>query len=146
MQKLVHSIALEVFMYPTEDIEKVAEAIEFIFPIKKTVEEEDIESYYGPEIIRLTADIKKSAEVRQILTYLIKKLSSADKKKILDSIADRIDDEGNVFIRFSKQDAYSDSLKLQYHGDVIKLKIKMASYPFSLEKAKENLRELFESI
>ena len=96
--------------------------------------------------IRRTAELKKSADIRDVLTYLIKKFSAADRKKILDSIADRIDDEGNVFIRFSKQHAYKQKLVLQYHGDIIKLKIKTAAYPFSLEKAKQNMRELFESV
>jgi hypothetical protein len=142
--KLVHSIALEAFSYPSEDAEKVAKAIAFVFP-KGKLKEESIESYFGPKITRHSALISNPRQVADEISYLVKKIPDSEKKQIIKTLEDRIDDEGNVHIRFSKQDALDEKFSLQYKGDVIKLKIKMVSYPFVLEKVKKNMVKILEA-
>ena len=142
--KLVHSVALEAFSYPSEDAEKVAKAIAFVFP-KGKIKKEGIESYFGPEITKHYAELKNPRQVSDEISYLVKNIPDSEKKEMIKTLEDRIDEEGNFHVRFSKQDALDDRFVLQYKGDVIKLKIKMASYPFVLEKVKKNLVSLLES-
>lgn len=144
-EKLVHSITVEVFKYPWEYDEKIEKAIFSVFPVKTKLNKENIESYTGSFIQKVTAKTVKTSEIRKIISHFMKNLSKEELKKITDSIEDRIDEEGNFFIRFSKQDACEDVLKLQYKGDIIKMRMKLTSYPFSIEKAKKNAVKIFET-
>ena len=58
-----------------------------------------------------------------------------DKKIIKEELNRRIDEKGNLFLRFDKQLAYDEKLKLTYSGDAIHVRIKIASYPVSQENA-----------
>ena len=54
-----------------------------------------------------------------------------------------MDEKGNLFLRFDKQKAYQDELKIVEHGDSIHVKIKMAAYPARKENAMKLARELW---
>ena len=54
-----------------------------------------------------------------------------------------MDENGNLFLRFDKQLAYDEELKLTYSGDAIHVRIKIASYPVSKENAVNVAKKLF---
>lgn len=54
-----------------------------------------------------------------------------------------MDDKGNLFLRFDKQLAFDEKLKLTYSGNAIHIRIKIASYPVSKENAIEVAKKLF---
>ena len=66
------------------------------------------------------------------------------RKRILNRLEDKMDDSGNLYLRFDKQRAYSGDLKVVDHGDSIHLKIKIAAYPAKKKVAIEIARKLFE--
>jgi hypothetical protein len=53
-----------------------------------------------------------------------------------------MDDKGNFFLRFDKQKAYLNELKVVEHGDSIHVKIKIAAYPAKKEPAMKLVRKL----
>jgi RNA binding exosome subunit len=55
-----------------------------------------------------------------------------------------MDDKGNLFLRFDKQEAYDETLKLTYTGDAIHMRIKIASYPVSKENALAVAKDMFD--
>ncbi|RLG21109.1 hypothetical protein DRN74_03685 [Candidatus Micrarchaeota archaeon] len=124
--KNISEVEMELFIYPTEDEKKVLESVKTLTEIKPT--KESIESYYGPKIKKITYKIKKSRDIKSFINKLKSLLSETDRNEILESLGDRIDSEGKLYIRFSKQDLLKGKLKKQYSGDIILVKIHLISY------------------
>ena len=142
--KVIHNISVEAFMYPTEDQKRVRKALNLVLPLKAKLKREEMDSYYGPKIARLTYRADKAPEIREILQKIIGGLSKEERQEIAGTIEDRMDEEGNFHLRFSKQKAYAGQLALAYKGDVMKLSIKIASFPATLNNMKYNAKILFE--
>jgi len=142
--KVIHNIRIEAFLYPTEDPKKVRKALDLVLPEKSLIKNEELESYDGPAIEKLSYFSDKPGDIRKILDAIVSGLSKEDKREIIDTLDDRIDENGSLYLRFDKQSACKGALALIYHGDVIKIAIKIASYPVTLNNVKHNAKILFE--
>jgi hypothetical protein len=142
--KVVHNIGVEAFLYPTEDFKKVKKALDLVLPAKAKLKKEEVDSYYGPAIVKLTYTADSADEIKMVLERMIAGLSKEDRREIVNSLDKRLDEDGNLFIRFDKQAAYDGRLALHYNGDVIKTRIKIASYPATMKNLKYNAQILFE--
>jgi RNA binding exosome subunit len=142
--KVIHRIAVEGFLYPTEDMKKVKKAFCLILPDGFDFKQDKIESEYGPVVVRLSYETDKAADIKTILERIRSGLSDADRKKVIDTIDQRLSEEGHLYLRFDKQRAFKGKLALKYTGDVIKTRIKIASYPATLSNLKYNAQILFE--
>lgn len=139
---MIHNISYRTFVYGTEDEEKVMTAISYLFsnPLpEKTINED----HFGNKIIVLSDKITKKRTNKDIVSFLNDNLSDEDKETIKEELSRRMDEKGNFFLRFDKQSAYNENLKLTYSGDAIHVKIKIASYPVSKENAIKVVRKLF---
>ena len=117
-------------------------AISHIFPSilpEKTINED----YFGNKITILTEKITKKRSNKDIIAFLNDNLSDDDKNIIKEELSRRIDDKGNLFLRFDKQLAYDEELKLTYSGDAIHVRIKIASYPVSKDNAIKVAHKIF---
>ena len=65
-------------------------------------------------------------------------------KRIINQLEDKMDDYGNLFLRFDKQRAFLGDLKVVEHGDSIHLKIKIAAYPAKKKVALKIARKILE--
>lgn len=63
-----------------------------------------------------------------------------------ENINSLMDDDGEIHIRFDKQEAYMERVALTSGGDAITLKIKVVSYPKRRETAIKNFKEFIEMI
>ena len=70
-------------------------------------------------------------------------LTGPARKRILNRLEDKMDDYGNLYLRFDKQRAYLGDLKVVEHGDSIHLKIKIAAYPAKKKVAIDIAKKLF---
>lgn len=139
---MIHNVSYRTFVYGTEDEEKVVSALTHIFPT--TLPEKEInEDAYGNKIIVLSNRITKKRSIRDFISFLNENLSGEDKNTIKKELSQRIDEKGNMFLRFDKQDAYDENIKLSYSGDVIHIRIKIASYPVSKENAIKVAHKIF---
>jgi RNA binding exosome subunit len=139
---MIHNISYRTFLYGTEDEEKVMTAISYLF--SNSLPEKTInEDYFGNPIIVLTDKITKKRTNKDIVTFLNENLSDEDKTIIKKELSRRMDEKGNLFLRFDKQSAYENILKLTYSGDAIHVKIKIASYPASKDNAIKIAEKLF---
>jgi hypothetical protein len=142
--KVVHNIALEAFVYPTEDLKKVKKALSIVLPEKAKLKNEEVDSFYGPKIAKLTFWTDKAAEIKAMLQKIITELSKEDREAIANTIDERMNENGSLFLRFNKQKAYNGKLALDYKGDAIKTVIKIASFPANLNNMKYNAKIIFE--
>ncbi len=139
---MIHNLSYRAFVYSTENEEKVREAIFTLLPTAQ-IEKETTEGYYKNQVIILHGKITKKREIKDFLEKL-NSLKPSAKKRILRELEDRIDDRGNLFLRFDKQRAFLEELKTVDHGDAIHLKLKIAAYPASKEGAIKVARQIFE--
>jgi hypothetical protein len=144
VKKIIRDFYLEVFSYPTEDDSKVFEAVYNILGFKADLAADRIESYYGPSIIKYYFHTDKQSQIKKIMGHLLKKISKNHKKEITNDLKDRIDARGNLYIRLDKQEALLNKILLCYHGDVIKIRMGFTSYPFSVNKVLNLVRDVFE--
>ncbi len=142
--KVVHNIALETFLYPTEDLKKVRKALSLVLPEKAKLKTEDVESFYGPKIAKLTFWTDKAADIKAMLQKITSSLSKEDHETIVNTLDERMDENGALFLRFNKQKAYSGKLVLDYKGDSIKTTVKIASFPANLNNMRYNAKIIFE--
>lgn len=139
---MIHNISYRAFVYGTENKEKVLESIKTLFP-NSPPQCEAIEGYYKNPVLILTNKIGKKREIKDFVEKL-STMKDPAKKRILYGLEDKMDDYGNLFLRFDKQRAYSGDLKVVEHGDSIHVKIKMAAYPAKKKVALKIARKLFE--
>ena len=140
---MIHNISYRTFVYSTEDEENVTKSISYLFsdpsPVKTITED-----HFGNKISILSEKISKKRFTRDITNFLNDNLSLADKNTINEELSRRMDEKGNLFLRFDKQEAYDENLKLTYSGNAIHMRIKIASYPVSKENAIKVARNIFD--
>jgi len=138
---MIHNISYRVFVYGTENEEKVREAIKTLFP-DSSPKTDITEGHFKNQVLILNDKITKNREIKDFIKLLIN-LDSKTKKRILNQLDNKMDEKGNLFLRFDKQRAYLGDLKIIEHGDAIHVKIKMAAYPAKKENAIKLAREIF---
>ena len=139
---MIHNISYRAFVYGTENKEKVLESIITLFP-NSSPQCEATEGYYKNPVLILSNKIDKKREIKDFVKKL-SKMNDPTRKRILHQLENKMDDSGNLFLRFDKQRAYQGDLKVVEHGDSIHLKIKIAAYPAKKKVALEIARKLFE--
>lgn len=138
---MIHNISYRVFVYGTENEEKVREAIKTLFP-NSSPQTDITEGYFKNPVLILHDKITRNRDIKEFVK-LLDDLDSQAKKRILNELDSKMDDKGNLFLRFDKQMAYFGNLKVIEHGDAIHVKIKMAAYPAKKENALRLAREIF---
>ncbi len=139
---MIHNISYRAFVYGTENKEKVLNSIETLFP-NSFPQCETTEGYFKNPVLILYNKIDKKKEIKDFIE-LMSTINVPARKRILNRLEDKMDDYGNLYLRFDKQRAYQGDLKVVEHGDSIHLKIKIAAYPAKKKVAIEIARKLFE--
>ena len=139
---MIHNISYRAFVYGTENKEKVLNSIKTLFP-NSSPQREATEGYYKNSVLILYNKIDKKREIKDFVEKL-STMNDPARKRILNRLEDKMDDDGNLYLRFDKQRAYLSDLKVVEHGDSIHLKIKIAAYPAKKKVAIEIARKLFE--
>lgn len=138
---MIHNISYRAFVYGTENEEKVREAIETLFQDSHP-QKETVEGYFKNPVLILHDKIEKKRETKEFIK-LLQKLDFSTKKRVINELNSKMDEKGNLFLRFDKQRAYLGDLKIVEHGDALHVKIKISTYPAKKEKAMELAMEIF---
>jgi RNA-binding protein len=138
---MIHNISYRAFVYGTENKEKVLDSIKTLFP-SSSPQCESTEGFYKNPVLILSNKIDKKSEIKDFVEKL-STMSDPARKRILNRLEDRIDDYGNLFLRFDKQRSFLGDLKVVEHGDSIHVKVKIAAYPAKKKVAIEIARKLF---
>jgi RNA-binding protein len=134
---MIHNISYRTFIYGTENAEKVKTAIKTLFP-KSSPQKEETEGYYKNPVLILTDKITKNKDIKNFIGR-----SQDLSDQILSNLDRKMDNKGNLFLRFDKQKAYQGELKIVEQGDSIHLKIKLAAYPAKREPALKLARQIW---
>ena len=138
---MIHNLSYRAFVYGTESEDKVREAIFTLLPGAQA-EKEITEGYYKNQVVILSGKITRKREIKGFLEKL-QSLKPSCKKKISNQLEKRMDERGNLFLRFDKQSAYLGDLMLVEHGDAIHIKLKIAAYTARKYVALKVAQEIF---
>jgi len=128
------------FVYENEDEQELRTALNNIFP-DVIPEVEEAEGLLEDEIIILSGVIDKKRYLKDFLNNLFEELGTDEIIKLYDDIDKKMDDQCNLFLRLSKEDAIDEDWHIIDNGDSIHLKIKVEAYPAKKEIAVKNMKE-----
>ena len=121
------SAHLRVIAHATEDIQKVEQATRFLVELISQTEADLTRQYakghHGNTIATISAKLAGKALLPNALQLLSQKLSESDKQFLDNDIESCVDKEGNLYLRFNKQEAFLGRVKL-YQGDPIRMRLK----------------------
>jgi RNA binding exosome subunit len=124
------SAHLSVIAHATEDIQRVEQATRFLIElISKTqvnLTRQYMKGHHGNTIITISAKLDARALLPNALELLSQKMSESDRQFVGNDIGSCVDKEGNLYLRFSKQDAFLRAVKF-YQGDPIRVRLKFVS-------------------
>jgi len=146
---VIHHIILRVIAHATEDISRVHTALDFflsgagIREESKLVEEIQAEGHHGNPITILSVQLKKKADCLGFAHFVREKFSDEDVARLREEMPERLDDNQVFHLRFDKQAAYLQQVKLTNSSDAITAKVKIETYPKNREKAGAIVEELF---
>ena len=122
--RLVKTVEISVFAHATEDEEKVKQAVKQLTPNEAIFETQKLTGHYDDPITLISISIAKKKEATELLQKIYNRLSSLDRQTILDSLENRIDPTGNLYLRLDKQRAYNGKFTL-HENDPIRIKFKL---------------------
>ncbi|WP_405281902.1 RNA-binding protein [Methanobrevibacter sp.] len=138
---MIHNIKFRAFVYENESIDEITQSILNILP-EAEIEAEEAEGLLEDKIIILSGVVSKK---RYTKTFFKKLLDSVDLEKLNDDLELKIDEKGNWFLRFDKDDALDEKWTILDKGDAIHLKVKIAAFPAKKQIAVDKVREAIES-
>lgn len=136
---MIHNIRFREFVYEDEDLDELKQAILNIFPDAE-IEIEEAEGLTENRILILTGVISKKRQTKDFFNKLLE-LDSEVLDKLINDLDKKVDENGNLFLRLSKEDAIDEKINIVDSGDSIHLKIKIAAYPAKKEVAINKLKE-----
>ncbi|MCK5587871.1 MAG: hypothetical protein KAI34_04010 [Candidatus Lokiarchaeota archaeon] len=128
----LNSIELTTHVHATEDLEKVKRALLFFLPeylhSKLKLKVNKVKGHWNNPIFLIRAKCSNADDSMQIITYLTNSLNDEDKYVIREGLDKRID-KSHLYLRFDKQAAFNNRLKIKDEDDVIRLKVTFEIYP-----------------
>jgi len=146
---VIHHITMRVIAHATEDTSRVCEALDFFLSgagVKegsKLIEELRAEGHHGNPITILSLQLKKKADCLNFARFVRENFSEGDVDMLRGEMPERLDDDMVFHLRFDKQAAYLQQVKLTDSSDAIIAKVKIETYPKNREKAGAIVEELF---
>jgi RNA binding exosome subunit len=122
----VREVRAQVFVHATEERGRVLKALLELFPEdvrdRVTIEEEVLEGHYGNPIVKIVARVR-GPEAERVFHYILSRLEETDRVALARTLDDRVDREGTLYFRLSKQDAYLGTLTVYEADDVIRVTV-----------------------
>ncbi len=141
----IHYILVTAFAKP-EDAVKLKSLLAKTVPegaeiSEKSFEPESEGGVFTDELVGYTAKITGSKAIREFHTKLMSEMDEYDKKKLLEEVASRVDDECNLYLRLSKNEAAQGCMVFE-SKDCIHVRYKLACYPAKKQTAVELAQSL----
>ncbi|MGB9938919.1 RNA-binding protein [Methanosarcina sp.] len=146
---MIHHIILRVIAHATEDVSRVRAALDFFLSGagvregSKLIEELQAEGHHGNPITILSVQLKRKADCLGFARFVRERFSEEDVVRLRKEMPERLDDDQVFHLRFDKQAAYLQQVRLTNSSDAIAAKVKIETYPKNREKAGVIVEELF---
>jgi RNA binding exosome subunit len=133
----------EVFVHESEEYDKVAKAFSLFFSMKP-MKEDTVPGSFGTGIRIIRAELNKK-HAQELLKKIIEALSAADRRKILNELKLRLDENGGLYLRFDKQAAYEETIVLTgEEEDSIQVIIMLEAFPANIANFANAAKTAFE--
>jgi RNA binding exosome subunit len=131
-----------------EGVDELRQTLGEILPEGAVIQESVIEpeeegGIFTHEMTELKSTLKKQRGIKELTEKIVGSLDDYDRGRLLASLHSHIDDDCNLYIRLSKNEAAQGNIVLE-EKDSIHVTIKIAAYPAKKEKAVEEARELIQ--
>ncbi|MCE4617286.1 MAG: hypothetical protein F7C32_01705 [Desulfurococcales archaeon] len=130
MDRPVRSVTLAVIQHFTELQDRIVKALQTLIPERisqqysKQISSLTYKGFHGNIIIRLELVINKRKDATETFEHIVCSLSDGEQKILINTMEDRIDDSGNLYLRISKQDAYLGEIRLAEGDETIRVVVK----------------------
>jgi len=125
----LQSVQISTIAHATDDLNKVQVALRSVLPDSLKTREVFTRRYvlghYGNPIVTFDARLTKPQEVDQFTHHFARQLAKPEKLLIQRNLDMHCDDQGNLFIRLDKQQAFRGVLELG-EEDPIRVKLKFS--------------------
>ena len=138
---MIHNIRYRVFIYDDEMKDDVLQALLNVLPDAEP-EAEEAEGLLGENMLILSGVVSKKRHTKEFLNSLLS-IDNDQLKKLYGDLERKMDEKGNLFLRFSKEKALDGEWEILDGGDSIHLKVKIAAYPAKKEVALKLLEGQF---
>ena len=143
-----HSVTITSFVKPEEDLEQARQAFLSLIPFpleeeRLALDEAVAKGFNDRSITVLSLKLEKERHTNAFLANLSSRLSGAQKQQLLEQ-EDRLDARLDYFLRFRKQDL--PLLVLTDKGECVHVKISLAAFPKSRERALAIIKEVFSDV
>lgn len=135
---VLHNVRLRTFAHATEDRSRVEAALTFVSGSGE-VECEMLKGHHGNPLTKITVFLKKRKDLDRFLDRI------KDAKilpEILRTLDKRVDGDGTLYVRLSKQAAYEGRIETTEKDDAISIRAKVKAYPANRTEAIRLLKEL----
>ena len=137
-------IEVRVLAHSTENPDKVYTALTNILGKeifdKVEFKKENLQGHHGNPITLIKTRIYSKSQARKILENIFLKLDKQNREQVLMEVKDRVDEDGNFYLRLDKQAAYLGKIKL-FEVDPIHIQVRLAIPRKQKEKIVEVFRE-----
>ena len=131
---MIHNIKFRAFVYKNESVDEISQAILNLLP-EAEIEAEEAEGLLEDKILILTGVVSKKRYTKDFFNKLLQN----------NDLEQKMDEKGNWFLRFDKNDALDEKLTVLDKGDSIHLKVKIAAFPAKKQIAVDKVREAIDS-
>jgi len=134
---MFHSVELRTYCHATEDEERVRRALRTLAP-DCDPSTERLEGAHGNPILLLTCRLER----REAIEGFWRRVRDAGAlPQALEGIADRMDDDAVLHLRFAKQRAFVGGIELARDDDAIAVRAKVVAHPAKKGAAVKAARE-----
>ncbi len=128
-KRMLKILRIEVYehSHATEDEKKVMKALLEVFPpeIREYIVlvREELKGHYNNPIVRIRAETTNNESAIKTFSYILDRLNLTDLEYLFSTLDERVDRNGTLHLRISKQDAYLGRLIMFEGDDVVKVSI-----------------------
>jgi len=127
----VQSVEISAIAHATDSLEKVESALSTVLPDslkgRQLFTRKYLEGHHRNPIVTFEARLSKPAEVQEFADEFFRKLSKSEKLRVERDLALHSDEDGNLFIRINKQQAFRGILELG-EEEPIRVKFKFTRF------------------
>ena len=128
-ERALQSVQISTIAHATDDLDKIQIALRFILPeslkMREVFTRKYVQGHHGNPIVTFEAKLTKLQEVEEFIEYFAKQLPTSEKRLIRRNLGAHSDDEGNLYIRLDKQQAFRGEIKL-CNEDPIRVRLKFS--------------------
>ena len=121
-------VTAKTYAHATEDPGRVARALLNVLPEdlrgKARIREQRFKGHYGNPIRLMEVLIDEPEEASLAWEWILSNLDDLDRRHLLATLEERVDDNGTLYIRLDKQEAFHGSLRILEGDDVVRVSVK----------------------